>query len=251
MNTQKENLRALVKGLYDLQKLRIQVGNRVVANKKVKMGQAPGTKETEMDKEAKEYLAMIRKHFKLITDGMLTIPTEKKFHKDGVFDDYSEAFLAGAYTRHYENEQMQIKRLEDLLSGFPIWTEFLDDVRGCGPLMAGVIIAELDPYKAKYPSSFHKYCGLDVVNGKGRSRHKECLVDQEYTDKDGNIQTKKGISFNPFAKTKIVGVLGSSFIKQPAEKCKYRKIYDDYKHRLENHPDHVEKTKGHRHAMAN
>ena len=49
---------------------------------------------------------------------------------------------------------------------------------------------------------------------------------------------------------KLVGVLGSSFIKQSAAKCPYRKIYDDYKHRLEHSPAHAEKSKGHRHNMA-
>jgi hypothetical protein len=76
------------------------------------------------------------------------------------------------------------------------------------------------------------------------------LVESTYLDKEKKEQTKMGISFNPFLKTKLVGVLGSSFLKQSAVKCPYRKIYDDYKHRLENSPAHVEKSKGHRHSMA-
>ena len=66
--------------------------------------------------------------------------------------------------------------------------------------------------------------------------------------KNGEIQTKKGITFNPFLKTKLTGVLGSSFLR--AGDNPYRTIYDDYKHRLENHPAHKEKTKLHRHNMA-
>ncbi len=249
--TAKEALKALISGLYDLQKLRIQTGNRISGNIKAKLGQEPSMKESELEKEAKDYLKTIRQHFKLITEGMLIIPTERQFKADGVFDDYTELNLAGLYTTLYEQEQLQIKRLNGVLNEFTIWTEFLKDVRGCGPMMAGVIISSLDPHKAKYPSSFHKYLGLDVVDGVGRSRKKEHLEEQEYIDSDGNTQTKLGITFNPWAKTKIVGVLGSSFIKQPAEKCKYRKIYDDYKHRLENHKEHQEKTKLHRHNMAN
>lgn len=257
----KENLKALISGLYDLQKLRISTGNRITMNIKTKLGQEPSMKESEMEKEAKQYLVDIRKHFKLITDGLLTIPTVKKFKKDGVFDDYTEVNLAGLYTRLYEDEQLQIKRLEGVLTDFPIWNKFLLDVRGCGPMMAGVIISALDPYKAKYPSSFHKYIGIDVVKvkkegsdemvGVGRSRKKESLEESEYIDKEGNTKTKMGITFNPWAKTKIVGVLGSSFIKQPADKCKYRKVYDDYKFRLQNMPAHSEKSKLHIHNMAN
>jgi len=208
-------------------------------------------KEIEMDKEAKQYLIDIRKHFKLITDGLLTIPTVRQFKADGVFDDYTEINLAGLYTRLYEDEQLQIKRLEGVLKDFPIWNEFLLGIRGVGPMMGGVIISALDPYKAKYPSSFHKYIGIDVVNGVGRTRKKEHLEETEYTDKDGNIKTKMGITFNPWAKTKIVGVLGSSFIKQPADKCKYRKVYDDYKFRLQHRVDLKEESKLHIHNMAN
>ena len=247
----KENLKALINGIYDIQKLRIQMGNRITMNIKTKLGQEPSMKESEMEKQAKDYLDEIRKNFKLITEGMLTIPTKTQFKKLGVFDDYTEMNLAGLYTRLYEDEQQQVKRLEGVIDDFPIWTEFMKDVRGCGPLMAGVIISVFDIEKAKYPSSFHAYIGLDVVNGKGRSRIKEHLVDSTYIDADGNEQTKKGISFNPWGKTKIVGVLGSSFIKQPADKCKYRKIYDNYKHRIANHKNHQEKSKGHIHAMAN
>jgi len=59
-----------------------------------------------------------------------------------------------------------------------------------------------------------------------------------------------GISFNPFLKTKLVGVLGSSFLRAGVKDNPYRAIYDNYKNRLENSPAHTEKSKGHRHNMA-
>jgi len=250
----KQNLKALVSGLYDLQKLRIQAGNRIAGNIKGKLGQGASKKEEDsLDKEAQDHLKRLRKNFKLITDGLISVPTPSQFKKlnKGFFDNYTEMQITGLYSNLADEEAIQITRLEGALSDFPIYTKYLKpEVVGCGPLMAGVIISTLDPYKAKYPSSFHKYCGLDVVNGQGRSRKKEHLEEQEYTDKEGEIKTKMGISFNPFAKTKLVGVLGSNFIKQSAAKCIYRKIYDDYKHRLENHKSHQGKSKGHRHNMA-
>ena len=85
-------------------------------------------------------------------------------------------------------------------------------------------------------------------NGAGRSRKKEHLEESEYTDKDGEVQKKMGITFNPFLKTKLVGVLGPSFLR--AGDNPYRMIYDDYKHRIQNMPVHAEKTKGHIHNMA-
>jgi len=43
-------------------------------------------------------------------------------------------------------------------------------------------------------------------------------------------------------------VLGASFLR--AGDNVYANIYRNYKTRLENHPDHIEKSKGHRHNMA-
>ncbi len=133
--------------------------------------------------------------------------------------------------------------------------------------MAGVIISEIDISKAKYPSSLWAYAGLDVgSDGQGRSRRKEHLVDRTYINKAGNEATRVGITFNPFLKTKLMGVLASSFLR--VKDSPYADIYRAYKHRLENHPkygiandaarvaevkekdDHKYAPKGHRHNMA-
>ena len=113
--------------------------------------------------------------------------------------------------------------------------------------MGAVIISGFDIHKAEYPSSLWAYAGLDVVGDKGRSRIKEHLVDQTYIDAEGNEQIKKGISFNPFMKTKLIGVLGSSFVKTNGV---YREVYDNYKHRIQHMPVHAEKTKAHINNMA-
>ena len=83
--------------------------------------------------------------------------------------------------------------------------------------------------------------------GEGRSRKAHHLEDDIYLDADGKEQTKKSITFNPFLKTKLIGVLGSSFIKTGGY---YRTVYDNYKERLAHMPAHEEKSKGHRHNMA-
>jgi hypothetical protein len=123
-----------------------------------------------------------------------------------------------------------------------------------------VILSEIDIHKAEYPSSLWAYAGLDVVRvadeatgeikGEGRSRRAAHLIDLEYTDKDGNQATRKSITYNPWLKTKLMGVLGTLFVKQPADKSPYRKAYDDYKFRLENHPKWADRSKGHRHQAA-
>ena len=245
------NLKTIVRGAYDIQKNRIQTGNRLVGNFKAKLGQAPSEKEDTIDNDGQKILADLRKSHRLLTESVASFPRQSTFKGDEVISDYTELCLVDNYLELETQEKNHFKRLGNILKGYPIYSEFLEGVRGVGPAMAGVILSEIDITKAEYPSSLHKYAGLDVAgDGQGRSRKKEHLEESDYIDKDGVIQTKKGITFNPFLKTKLVGVLGSSFVKQPADKCKYRKVYDDYKHRLEHMDAHKEKSKGHRHNMA-
>ena len=244
------NIRTLVRGIYNIQKLRVQMGNRLVGNFKVKLGQAPSEPEGSLDKQDEAFLARLRKDFLKITDGVLTLPTRKKFKSEGVIDNYTELCLVSSYVNLAKEEENQFKYLGKVLSDFPIWVEFLDKVKGVGPAMAGVLLSEIDISKAKYPSSLFKLAGIDVAeDGKGRSRRKEHQV--EYTDKDGKTAIKKGITFNPFLKTKLCGVLGGAFLKAGDKNNPYKDAYYDYKNRLENDPNHSLKSKGHRHNMAN
>lgn len=251
MTADKHQLKTLVRGAYDLQKLRIQTGNRIVGNFKVKLGQEPGQKEEKINQEGKRILASLRLGYKRITDGLTRLPGPTRFKGDGVIDTYTEFVLVSQYLCLERQEAGSFRNLVNVLKDFPIYTEFLEGVKGVGPAMAGVIISEFDISRARYPSSLWKYAGLDVApDGRGRGKYKEHLVDYAYQDKEGQEQTRKGITFNPFLKTKLVGVLGPSFLKSGPDKSPYAVIYYDYKRRLENHPDHKEKTKGHRHNMA-
>lgn len=246
-------LRATVRSFYDAQKIRIELGNRLVANVRVRLGQDPGTKTEEtMGKEGQSLLKQLACNYKRITDGLTTISTKAKVkaieQQSGVITDLFEYELTGHYLRLLDDEENMGKIVKRMVVTFPIWDGFMKDVKGCGPAMAGVILSELDPHKARHVSSFWRYAGLDVAeDGQGRSRKKEHLIDTEYLSKDGELKTKKGITFNPFLKTKLVGVLGTSFLRSNSP---YRQVYDGYKHRLEHHVDHKDKPKGHKHNMA-
>ena len=187
-----------------------------------------------------------RVSYKKITDGVASM-NPRRFKQDGLISEYSEFSLVQQYFDLVDAENTALKQITYAVKEFPIYRTFLEDVKGVGPTLAAVIISGFDIHKAEYPSSLHKYAGLDVVGGKGRSRIKEHLVDSTYIDKDGKEQTKKGISFNPFLKTKLIGVLGSSFVKT---KGPYRDIYDNYKHRITHMPAHSEKSKAHLNNMA-
>lgn len=244
-----QTIKPLVRGIYDVQKLRIQMGNRIVANYKARIGQVPGKSEETLDNDAKKALKLIRKHYKLLTDGVIKMPRQAAFVGDVIISSYAELCLVAQYSELAEHEKKHFSLLEKVLCEFPIYNLFLKQVVGVGPAMAGVIISEIDISAAKYPSSLWKYAGLDVAaDGRGRSRKREHLEESEYTDSEGEIKHKMGITFNPFLKTKLVGVLGGSFIK--AGDNVYSRIYRGYKNRLQSNPAHQDKSKGHINNMA-
>lgn len=244
-------LKTMVRGAYDVQKLRIQMGNRVVANFRGKLGIQPSTKEEESENpDAKKVLDVLRKNYVKITDGITKFPRRTSFKGNEVISNYTELCLLKQYVDLEDAEEMHFKLLKNSLKDYPIYTDFLESVKGVGPAMAAVIISEIDIEKAKYASSLHKLAGLDVVlpQGEGRSKKKEHLVEVTYIDREGEEKTKMSITFKPFLKTKLCGVLGPSFLR--AGDNKYSQIYNNYKNRLENSPAHTEKSKGHRHNMS-
>ncbi len=247
--------KALIRTLYDMQHERIQTGNRICAEIKARLGQQPGKSEEELEKEAKDFLDRARAEYQRITDAFVLNQAHKylkvDFENREIITDAGMLIFVELYEEQLAHEEKMAKVIAKLVQQHPLWDAFLDGVRGCGPLMSAVILSEFNIHKAERISQFWAYAGLDVASdGRGRGRYTEHLVDVTYTDKGGKEATRKGITFNPFLKTKLVGVLATCFLKQPAEECKYRKVYDDYKHRLENHPAHQDKSKGHRHNMA-
>jgi hypothetical protein len=246
---------------YDIQKLRIAAGNRLVANFYSDLEE--GKKNVESKTKAKENtddgggkkkdfenekkIKSILQEYSSITDGLVannrTIKAQLKEMSNELAiiksdDDYK---MVTAYRdlRVMEHEQALV--VEHRIKDIPIYAEYLKNIRGCGPLMAAVIISELDPYKARTPSAFWKYAGLDVVTyekdgemiSEGRGKKSEHLVDKTYTNQKGEVIQTKGISYNPFLKSKLVGVLAGSFLMSKSD---YGKIYYDYKHRITTDP---------------
>lgn len=97
-------------------------------------------------------------------------------------------------------------------------------------------ISYLDIHKARYVS----YAGVgtraaDDPDAPRVAMSRKALVDAVYLDKDGNVQMRKSIGYNDFLHTKLLGVLGDSFVKRSGSE--YRKVYDDYKNRYQNRAD--------------
>jgi hypothetical protein len=259
----KAEIRAMTRGAYDLQKLRIQCGLRLVAQTKIRLGQEPGKKEKELDAESKKLLADLRARFNRITDGVLTLPRADKFQGDELISTYAFASLVANYLRLDAAETRQFKELGDVVRSHPIWDAFLADCTGVGPAMAGVLISEIDVTRMRHVSSVWRYAGLDLgPDGRGRGRYKEHLVKVPYINKDGEEAERDSITFNPFLKTKLY-VLAGSFIKIGPQRSPYAVIYYARKHAYESHHtygphndgkkdgnERVITSKGRRHNMA-
>jgi hypothetical protein len=191
---------------------------------------------------------MLKASYGRLTDGIArnrTLPAARGFTGDELISTYSELMLIDQYVNLEKQETRQFGQMVATLEKIPIYNIYLNSKEhrqqtGVGPAMAGVIITYLDPHKARHVSSFWMYAGLDVgPDGKGRSRRQEHLVERTYIDKDGNEKTRMGMTFNPFLKTKLIGVLAVSFLRSGSP---WRKVYDDYKHRLETDPHRIKIT---------
>lgn len=310
----KEKIRSAVKQYYDLQKLRVASGNRLVANfytdkekineaveERVRNGDIDVDLAEKQKEEGEKRLALILKDYDSLTKALNerggTIKKMLKEIHGEIIKSEEDYNIVSAFRGMLALENQHLKIVETAVKDHPLWDVFLKDVRGCGTLMSAVVISELDPYKARHCSSFWKYAGLDVVlrhgeegktvlfisqgspnsriyigeepipseglyiyeetglpipfdapiTGEGRSKKAHHLVDRTYTDHNGNIKETRGITYNAFLKSKLCGVLGTSFLRSGG---KYRDIYDNYKNRLQNSVKHEKKTLKHRHNMA-
>jgi len=274
--TAKLTLRAMTRGAYDLQRLRIQMGQRICANFRAKLGLAPSDKEDD-DAEAQKLLDLLRADYRRLTDAIIArnaanddagarCPacgrakpkrrqraeidlSPEEFSAEGMITEYTELEMMKGYEDLLAVEEEHFARLQGLLPQFPIYTTFLRDITGIGPAMAAVLISEIDITKCRYPSSLWKYAGLDLgPDGRGRSRRREHLIKRKYIDANGQEQTRDSVTYSPFLKTKLMGVLAGLFLRTGNKE--YRKLYDDYKHRVSTDPARAHWNKGHRHEAA-
>jgi len=104
------------------------------------------------------------------------------------------------------------RRLATLLNGIPIWDEFLKPIRGIGPKMGALLVAETNIENCHTPSKLWAWWGVHVVKGHAAQKSEDC-------------------KFSPFRKAKVVKVLAELLImhKSPG----YYELYTSYKKRKE------------------
>jgi len=195
--------------------------------------------EDEQDPKANEVMKKLRQSYKKFTDGVMEFPKRKDFKGDAIISAYGEFLLVTSYVELEKQEDRLLKEIQSELEEIKIYRLFLKDVKGIGPILGGVIVAEIDIHRAKHPSSLWKFAGLDVAeDGRGRGKYKDHCVTV-----DGSLKR----TYNGFLKTKLIGVLAPSFLRS---KSPYSEIYYDYKNRLENHAVYKDESKGKRDGMA-
>lgn len=242
MLTNVKSIKLMTKGAYDLQALRIQAGNRLYANfrNKLEDGAEPGE---DLSEEAENLLKELKASYSKMTEGVAknrTLPEAKGFTGDGVISTFAELVIIDQYVNLEKQEKKQFSQLVGVLEEIPIYTNYLEKQIGIGPAMAAILISYFDPAKAHNVSGFWKYAGLDVAeDGYARSKRKEHLVEIEYTDKNGNSARRMGATFNPWLRTKLLGVLAGSFLRSGSS---WRRVYDGYKHRIETDPNRIKIT---------
>lgn len=255
LNEQK--IKSLVASSYDIQNLRISVGNRIVASFNAQLGIHQNTTSSEnteeAEKETMKTLALISKEFDKITEAYVanrqTIRAFFKKNDPGLTYIKTEADykLVEIWKELTPTERHINKLLKTEVHKHPMWDAFFSGVVGCGEQMAAVIISNFDIAVARHPSCFWAYAGLDVVNGKGRNRSASMQVEREYVNTEGKVTKTKGLSYNPFVKSKMLGVLAPSFLKKPG--CHYEQVYRDYRARLEQRED-LDGATARKHKMA-
>lgn len=225
-------LRAQVETFLDFQRERIAFGNRLIANFRYKMGLDP---KNPNDREIKELYRRLKVEASRLTDAIAKVGKKKAFkqfkREDGLISAPFELDYVKQYFDAQEREKQALKIVEKLLDYFPIWTEWLVNVEGVGPAIGGYLVSWLDPAKAPRPSSFWRYAGLHVVDGKAPRRIRGQNAD-----------------WNHRLRSKLLGVLGDQFVKRP--RSYYGRLYRNYKHRLEHHQKWKETTPMHRHRAA-
>ncbi len=136
-----------------------------------------------------------------------------------------------------KQEQDVEKKMKKILKRFPIYNDWLLQVKGVGTIAAATIISTFDIEKATTVSKMWQYAGLNpgMVRGKKRHENKDGTFRIEVTDTlvRGDRMTPGFVApFNKRLRTSLCGILADGFIKAQAPYA--MEFYYPYKERLAN-----------------
>ena len=198
----------------DCQKTRISIGNRISADFRATISkeQLNGIK---MSNDDKKLLKILSSEYDRITDFIiennLTIKNYFKLKKENsLFSDDIQLIMMEEYKYYLNQESKYSAKIMPYVREHSIY-DFIKDIKGLGHMSAAYLIRYLNPYKANHPSSYHRYVGYDVVNGKGNGKwNVEKII---YLDSKKRLNIKKTLTYNMRLK-KGLYIIASNFIKQ-------------------------------------
>lgn len=190
--------------------------------------------------------------FRIRTAGRLRIKANGEFQKNAGLDDayisHPDYILLKEIWKDTNRKESQIdKRIKDIITKLPIWTNFFEPIEGCAHITAAVCLSEFDIEKATTVSKLWQFAGLNpgMVLGKvikGTGEKKEIVTTEEFIRGD---KKKKGFlcPFNFWLRTKLCGVIATNFIMKQNEYA--LKFYYPYKDRLTNSEKWKDESKKH------
>ncbi len=229
-------IRHHTRNAYDIQELRIATGLRLFAlfkgrftgedakeDPQVEIPEGASPEEAaalitdakeKADRKRGKIIAQIKESYDRVTDGIALESRKKNYKFDNVIQTEAEILFIMNYLDLLANEKEAFKRLDKALQADDFYNNWLSKVKGIGPAMAGVIISELDPFKAKYPSSFWAYCfpgNTLVATPDSQVAIKKLKVGSRVVNADGAIgivqETKKRYFSGDLVTIKATGTL--------------------------------------------
>lgn len=277
----KRRLRLVLETYLDLVDSRIRADHRIL-NYSDYEGLVSVVGEDEADKLKRLGMEAYRKEIKKYKKDAKDLKTwDPKFHKG--FSE-ANAALSGDDAHARVNDLMRkqeaicVSIAKQKVKDLPMWTDWLQYVKGIGPVFTAGLVSWFDPRISPHASAWWKYAGLSVVVEKW-----ECPMCKHEVPHDPAFQKtpvvhcpkcknamvsighsdrrQKGVksNFNTRAKV-LMWKISGSFVKQSAKKSGYRRLYDKWRAIYEERPCrkvHLNEKKqpipcfaGHKHAKA-
>jgi len=263
----RRRLRLNVETYYDVQEVRIQTDHRV-RNYAEEEGLAECIGEAEVDRlrnlgdKNVAYKKAIRElkdtgNEQFDTFAQAFLDAKKKLESEDKHKKVNDLMAA-------QEKIIMAQCMEDV-SGHPLWETWLKDVSGIGPCLAGGILAWINIAKSEHVGQLWKYCGLAVTIDKYVCPKADCAEEfgpQEIKSVEERVaagepheaarcpkcrtflrqighadRRQKGqvTGYNPKVKT-LCWKIAESFVKRPAEKSAYRRVYDDMRKLVDSRP---------------
>ncbi len=141
------------------------------------------------------------------------------------------------------------KQLEAIVKETLEWKLYFKGIKGIGPKMAAILIAEIDPYKAETVSKIWQYAGMNSANvfGKKKGKDKEVITTTDLVRGDrptaGYI-----LPYNKYLKMCCLGKIATQLMMAGNEK--YVAIYEGAKNFYMTNPKWEGESKLHCHRAA-